>query len=195
MEYGFDAMNNFDNYCIEKRAELSGMEYGEQREYQEKLLVARSLLHKEASAIMSYCSEYTSASDENDIDEQFSQILDALMDVVGAGLEDISFNKWKGNIEDAVSRILALEHAKRLPRFLNACEKIADSLDVDFSDVEGELRLVFEPECIYNTLVLMVTAVKLYSEILKGIYDNHNGGEMKAMHRWTSWKMHHIKRI
>ena len=46
-----------------------------------------------------------------------------------------------------------------------------DSLDIDLSDVEEEFRAVFEPECIYNTLVLLVTAVKNYCEFLEGIYE------------------------
>lgn len=78
-----------------------------------------------------------------------------------------------------------LEPVKRLPRFSGACEKISDSLDIDFSDVEEELRLIFEPECIYNTLVLIVTAVKLYSEILRGIYDNRKN-DMKIQYRHTT---------
>ncbi len=41
--------------------------------------------------------------------------------------------------------------------------------------------MIFEPECIYNTLILMVTAVKLYSEIMQGIYDNRKK-DMKVQH-------------
>ena len=58
---------------------------------------------------------------------------------------------------------------KRLPRLSKAYEKVLDSLDIDFFDIEEELKAVFEPECIYNTLVLLVTAVKNYCEFMEGI--------------------------
>ncbi|MDE6054940.1 MAG: hypothetical protein K2G55_14550, partial [Lachnospiraceae bacterium] len=61
------------------------------------------------------------------------------------------------------------EQIKRLPRFSKACGKVQDSLDIDFSDIEEELKVIFEPECIYNSLVLLVTAVKSYCEFLDRI--------------------------
>ena len=121
---------------------------------------------------------------------QFSNLQEAMLGAICAGLEDISFNKWKGNLEDIICQVLSLEQVKRLPRFSSACEKVLDSLDIDFSDIEEELRLIFEPECIYNTLILMVTAVKLYSEILEGIYDNRKN-DMKVQYRQTTKKSHH----
>lgn len=123
---------------------------------------------------------------------QFSKLQDAMLGFICAGLEDISFNKWKGNLEDMIRRIQSLEQTGRLPRFSNACTKALDSLDIDFSDIEEELRLIFEPECIYNTLILMVTAVKLYSEILQGVYDNRKN-DIKVRYRRTPQKTHHAK--
>lgn len=98
------------------------------------------------------------------------------MSVLCAGLEDMSFNKWKANLTDTVMQVLAAEQMKRLPRLSKAYEKVIDSLDIDLSDVEEEFRAVFEPECIYNTLVLLVTAVKNYCEFLEGIYEKQKGG-------------------
>lgn len=187
-------LKEFDNYCMEKRAELSNMEDGERKDYQEKLLVARSLLHREATYVTTNYSEYKSVDGGSDIEEKFSLVQEALFDVIDAGLRDTPFDIWKAGIEDAISRVLSLEEVKRLPRFVGACEKIVESLDVDFSDVEDDLMMIFEPECVYNTLVLMVTAVKLYSEILHGIYDNHKG-EKRALHKWTSWKVHRMKKM
>ena len=112
---------------------------------------------------------------------RFTNLQEAMLCVICAGLEDISFNKWKANLVDAMCQVQSLEQVKRLPRFSNACAKVLDSLDIDFSDIEEELRLIFEPECIYNTLILLVTAVKLYSEIVQGIYDNRKK-DMKVQH-------------
>ncbi len=75
------------------------------------------------------------------------------------------------NLTDTVMQVLAAEQMKQLPRLSKAYEKVLDSLDIDLSDVEEEFRAVFEPECIYNTLVLLVTAVKNYCEFLEGIYE------------------------
>ena len=88
------------------------------------------------------------------------------MEVVCAGLEDTSFNKWKANLTDAIRQVQETEQIRRLPRFAKACQTVLDSLDIDLSDIEEELRAIFEPECIYNTLVLLVTAVKSYCEFL-----------------------------
>ncbi len=112
---------------------------------------------------------------------KFTNLQEAMLCAICAGHEDVSFNKWKGNLVDAMCQVQSLEQVKRLPRFSNACTKVLDSLDIDFSDIEEELRLIFEPECIYNTLILMVTAVKLYSEIMQGIYDNRKK-DMKVQH-------------
>lgn len=137
---------------------------------------------------ISECEMNQRLSDVNST--QFTDLEEAMLKVICAGLEDVSFNKWKGNLEDAVARVQSLEQVKRLPRFSGACEKVQDSLDIDFSDIEEELRLIFEPECIYNTLILTVTAVKLYSEILQGIYDNCKN-DMKAQYRRMTGKPHH----
>lgn len=192
MEYGFDVMREFDNYCSEKRAAISGMADKEQKACQEKVLVARSLLHQEAKNMVQCYSGHELILNDNGDGEGFEQLQEAVMELVCAGLEDISFNKWKGNIEDAVCRIRPLEQVKRLPRFSNACEKIADSIDIDFSDIEEELRLIFEPECIYNTLVLLVTAVKLYSEIMQGICDNRKN-DIMGQDKRTVGKTNHAE--
>ena len=105
---------------------------------------------------------------ERDTDP-FAGVQTAMVEAVCAGLEDTSFNKWKTNLDDAVCQVQDTEQVKRLPRFSKACEKVLDSLDIDFSDVEDELKMIFEPECVYNTLVLLVTAVKSYCEILDRI--------------------------
>lgn len=123
---------------------------------------------------------------------QFSKLQDAMLCTICAGLEDISFNKWKDNVEDAICQVQSQEQVRRLPRFSNACAKIQDSLDIDFSDIEEELRQIFEPECIYNTLILIVTAVKLYTEILQGICENREK-DKKVRHRKTDKKVHHKK--
>lgn len=106
----------------------------------------------------------------------FGELQEATVSVLSAGLEDTSFNKWKANLTDTVMQVLAAEQMKRLPRLSKAYEKVLDSLDIDLSDVEEEFRAVFEPECIYNTLVLLVTAVKNYCEFLEGIYEKQKGG-------------------
>ncbi|MCI9387780.1 MAG: hypothetical protein K1W36_12805 [Lachnospiraceae bacterium] len=118
---------------------------------------------------------------------QFTDLQEAMLCVICAGLEDVSFNKWKGNLVEAMRQVQSLDQVSRLPRFSNACGKVLDSLDIDFSDIEEELRLIFEPECIYNTLILMVTAVKLYSEIVQGIYDNRKK-DMKVQHHRAAGK-------
>ena len=68
-----------------------------------------------------------------------------------------------------------------MPRFSKACEDVTESLDIEFSDVEEELRVLFEPECIYNTLVLVVTLVKCYRETVDNVYEKNRRELMKKM--------------
>lgn len=177
MGYESDVIKEFDVYCRKKREEISNIEDSEQKARQEKVLVARSLLHRAASAMNMSYAKYTAVISDNDepvehrIKEIDESLQSAMLQLISAGLEDTSFNKWKSNLDDAVYQLQSNEQAKRLPRFLKSCDKIADSLDIDFTDIEDELRIIFEPECIYNTLVLAVTAVKMYSEILESFYE------------------------
>ncbi len=133
--------------------------------------MARSLLHHEAQQM---AARYAKQEDSNAA--LFGELQEATVSVLSAWLEDTSFNKWKANLTDTVMQVLAAEQMKRLPRLSKAYEKVLDSLDIDLSDVEEEFRAVFEPECIYNTLVLLVTAVKNYCEFLEGIYEKQKGG-------------------
>ncbi|MDE6365880.1 MAG: hypothetical protein K2L86_16765 [Lachnospiraceae bacterium] len=171
MGYETDIMNGFDVYCREKRSAIAELSNEEQKASQEKVLVARSLLHREAQQMaMIYAEQADSNSDP------FWELQEATVAALCAGLEDTSFNKWKVNLTDTVIQVLAAEQMKRLPRLSKAYEKVLDSLDIDFSDIEEELKSVFEPECIYNTLVLLVTAVKNYCEFLLGIYEKQKDG-------------------
>ncbi|MDE5700330.1 MAG: hypothetical protein K2I96_23490 [Lachnospiraceae bacterium] len=166
-----EAIKRFDEYCREKRRILSEMTDEEQKARQEKVLVARSLLHHESEQMMSVYARYTMLLEEKgDGDtKQFWNMQQAMVDVVCAGLEDTAFNKWKANLTDAIYQVQETEQIRRLPRFSKACDKVLDSLDIDFSDIEDELRMIFEPECIYNTLVLLVSAVKSYCDFLDRI--------------------------
>lgn len=168
MKYEAEAIDGFNEYCREQRKKIAEISDGEQKARQEKVLVARSLLHHESEQMMSTYAKYTAVQEEKgDTDGgPFWRAQEAMVDVICAGLEDTSFNKWKTNLVDAVCRVQETEQVKRLPRFSKACGKVLDSLDIDLSDIEDELRTIFEPECIYNTLVLLVTAVKSYCEIL-----------------------------
>lgn len=173
MGYEAEAIKGFDEYCREKRKILSEIADEEQKARQEKVLVARSLLHHESEQMISVYTRYTTLLEERGDEDtgQFWSIQEAMVDVVCAGLEDTSFNKWKVNLVDAVCQVQATEQIKRLPRFNKACEKVLDSLDIDLSDIEDELKVIFEPECIYNTLVLLVTAVKSYYDFLDRLCD------------------------
>lgn len=166
MGFETDIMKGFDEYCREKRSAIANLSNEEQKAGQEKVLVARSLLHHDAQQMaMIYAKRADSSPDS------FWELQEATVTVLCAGLEDTSFNKWKANLTDTVKQVLAAEQMKRLPRLSKAYEKVLDSLDIDFFDIEEELKAVFEPECIYNTLVLLVTAVKNYCEFLEGIYE------------------------
>lgn len=171
MGYEAEAIKGFGAYCQEKRKVIAEIADGEQKARQEKVLVARSLLHHESEQMVSVYARYAAVAEaKGDTgDKPFWNMQEAMVEVVCAGLEDTSFNKWKANVTDAVRQVLAAEQLKRLPRFSRACEKVLDSLDIDFSDIEDELKMIFEPECIYNTLVLLVTAVKNYCEFLDRI--------------------------
>ncbi|MDE6917507.1 MAG: hypothetical protein K2P39_12010 [Lachnospiraceae bacterium] len=171
MEYEFDAIKGFQEYCSEKRRALAEIADTEQRALQEKVLVARSLLHHETEQMALAYAKYTAVLEEKTGGDaqQLSPLQEAMMSTVCAGLEDTSFNKWKANLTDAVCQVQETEQVGRMPRFSKACDKILDSLDIDFSDVEAELRVIFEPECIYNTLILLVTAIKSYCEFLDGL--------------------------
>ena len=126
MGFETEIMKGFDDYCREKRNAIAKISNEEKRAGQEKVLVARSLLHHEAQQM---AARYAKQEDSN------------------AALF--------GELQEAT---------------------VLDSLDIDLSDVEEEFRAVFEPECIYNTLVLLVTAVKNYCEFLEGIYEKQKGG-------------------
>lgn len=170
MEQDFDVMRGFDDYCQKKRKMIMEMTDPEQKACQEKVLVARSLLCHEAEGMASAYAKYADVLVENsDLSAQFSGMHEAVVGMVCAGLEDTAFNKWKANLADAVCQVQSAEQTKRLPRFSRSCSKVLDSIDIDFSDIEDEFRLIFEPECIYNTLVLLVTTVKNYCEFLEGI--------------------------
>lgn len=171
MGYEAEAIRGFDNYCREKRKKITEIADGEQKALQEKVLVARSLLHHESERMVTAYTKYTAILEEKGDGDagQFWGMQEAMVDVVCAGLEDTSFNKWKANLLDAVCQVQETEQIRRLPRFSKACGKVTDSLDIDFSDIEDELRMIFEPECIYNTLVLLVTAVKSYCDFLERI--------------------------
>lgn len=171
MGYEAEAIKCFGAYCFEKRKMIAEIADEEQKARQEKVLVARSLLHHESGQMVSVYARYTAVMEEKGVfdDRTFWDMQEAMVDVVCAGLEDTSFNKWKANVTDAVQQVQAVEQVRRLPRFSKACEKVLDSLDIDFSDIEDELRTIFEPECIYNTLVLLVTVVKSYCEFLDRI--------------------------
>lgn len=171
MEYEAEAIRGFDDYCQEKRKTIAGITDEEQKARQEKVLVARSLLHHESEQMISVYTKYTIIMEEKgDANAgQFWNMQEAMVDVICAGLEDTSFNKWKANLTDAVCQVQKTEQIKRLPRFSKACGKVLDSLDIDFSDIEDELKMIFEPECIYNTLVLLVTAVKSYCDFMDRI--------------------------
>ena len=165
MGYEAEVIRGFNEYCQEKRRLVSEIADGEQRARQEKVLVARSLLHHESEQMLSVYAKYTMIVEErgDSDDRQFQS------------LQDTSFNKWKVNLTDAVCQVQASEQVRRLPRFSKACGKVQDSLDIDFSDIEDELKMIFEPECIYNTLVLLVTAVKSYCELLDRICERQKG--------------------
>lgn len=171
MGYEAEAIKKFDGYCQEKRIQIANIADGEQKARQEKVLVARSLLHHESGQMVSVYARYMTVMEEKGIfdDRTFWDLQEAMVDVVCAGLEDTSFNKWKANVTDAIQQVQAAEQVRRLPRFSKACEKVLDSLDIDFSDIEDELKMIFEPECLYNTLVLLVTVVKSYCEFLDRI--------------------------
>lgn len=171
MGYEAEAIRGFDEYCQEKRKILSGITDEEQKARQEKVLVARSLLHHESGQMVAVYTRYTAVMEEKGDGDagQFWNIQEAMVEVVCAGLEDTSFNKWKANLTDAIRQVQETEQIRRLPRFAKACQTVLDSLDIDLSDIEEELRAIFEPECIYNTLVLLVTAVKSYCEFLDRI--------------------------
>ena len=171
MGYEAEAIRRFDEYCQEKRKMIAEIADEEHKARQEKVLVARSLLHHESEQMVSVYAKYTTILEEKGEDDagQFWGMQEAMVDMICAGLEDTSFNKWKANLIDAVCQVQETEQIKRLPRFARACGKVQDSLDIDFSDIEDELRVIFEPECIYNTLVLLVTAVKSYCEFLDRI--------------------------
>lgn len=176
MRYEDEAIRRFDAYCLEKRKAIAAISNEEQKSCQEKVLVARSLLHHEADHMVSVYARYTSIQEDqadSGLKELWS-LQEAMVSVICAGLEDISFNKWKSNLIDAVGQVQATEEMKRLPRFSKACEKVLDSLDIDFSDIEDELKLIFEPECIYNTLVLLVSTVKSYCEFLDRLCEKQN---------------------
>lgn len=171
MGYEAEEIKKFDEYCQEKRIQIANIADGEQKARQEKVLVARSLLHHESGQMVSVYARYMTVMEEKGIfdDRTFWDMQEAMVDVVCAGLEDTSFNKWKANVTDAIQQVQAAEQVRRLPRFSKACEKVLDSLDIDFSDIEDELKMIFEPECLYNTLVLLVTVVKSYCEFLDRI--------------------------
>lgn len=179
MEYELGVIKRFDEYCMEKRKMIAEISNEEQKACQEKVLVARSLLHHEADQMVSVYTKYMDVLEEKKDDDSklFWELQEAMVTVICAGLEDISFNKWKNNLTDAVCQVQATEQIKRLPRFSKACGKVLDSLDIEFSDIEDELKAVFEPECIYNTLVLLVTAIKSYCEFLERICDRTKRGE------------------
>jgi len=168
MEYEAETIKGFDAYCQEKRKKIAEITDEEQKARQEKVLVARSLLcHESEQMIAAYTRYITLVEGKEDSDtEQFWNMQEALVDVICAGLEDTAFQKWKANLIDAIRQVQATEQIKRLPRFAKACGGILDSLDIDFSDIEEELKMIFEPECIYNTIVLLVTVVKNYCEFL-----------------------------
>lgn len=168
MGYEAEAIRGFGEYCQEKRKTIAAIADEEQRARQEKVLVARSLLHHESEQMVAAYAKYTAVLEEkgDGATRPFWNMQEAMVDVVCAGLEDTSFNKWKANLMDAVCQVQEAEQIRRLPRFNKACGKVLDSLDIDFSDIEDELKMIFEPECIYNTLVLLVTAVKSYCEFL-----------------------------
>ncbi|MDE6920566.1 MAG: hypothetical protein K2P89_11800 [Lachnospiraceae bacterium] len=171
MGYEAEAIKRFDDYCREKRKTIAEISDEEQKTRQERVLVARSLLHHESEQMVSVYMKYKAVLEEKgerDTDP-FAGVQTAMLEAVCAGLEDTSFNKWRTNLDDAVCQVQDTEQVKRLPRFSKACEKVLDSLDIDFSDVEDELKMIFEPECVYNTLVLLVTGVKSYCEILDRI--------------------------
>lgn len=171
MKYEAEAIKGFDAYCREKRKMIAGITDEEHKARQEKVLVARSLLHHESEQMISAYAKYTAVMEEKkDTDTgQFWKMQEAMVEMICAGLEDTSFNKWKANLTDAICQVQETEQIKRLPRFSKACGKVLDSLDIDLSDIEEELRIIFEPECAYNTLVLLVTAVKSYCEFLDRI--------------------------
>ncbi|MDE7203476.1 MAG: hypothetical protein K2O91_16625 [Lachnospiraceae bacterium] len=171
MGYEAEAIIRFDEYCQEKRKMIAEIADEEQKARQEKVLVARSLLHHESEQMIAIYAKYTTILEEKGEEDagQFWGMQEAMVDMICAGLEDTSFNKWKANLTDAVCQVQETEQIKRLPRFSKACGKVQDSLDIDFSDIEEELKVIFEPECIYNSLVLLVTAVKSYCEFLDRI--------------------------
>ncbi|MDE7416865.1 MAG: hypothetical protein K2N44_11315 [Lachnospiraceae bacterium] len=171
MGYEAEAIKRFDEYCQEKRKMIAEIADEEQKARQEKVLVARSLLHHESEQMIAIYAKYTTILEEKGEEDagQFWGMQEAMVDMICAGLEDTSFNKWKANLTDAVCQVQETEQIRRLPRFSKACGKVQDSLDIDFSDIEEELKVIFEPECIYNSLVLLVTAVKSYCEFLDRI--------------------------
>ena len=173
MRYEAEAIKGFSEYCREKRKSIAETADGEEKARQEKMLVARSLLHHESEHMVSIYARYTAVVEENgDVEDRpFWNMQEAMVEVVCAGLEDTSFNKWKANVTDAVCRVQASEQVKRMPRFSKTCGNVLDSLYIDFSDIEAELRVIFEPECIYNTLVLLVSAVKSYCDFLDRMCD------------------------
>lgn len=205
MKFEIDTIRGFNSYCSKKRMMINQIRNKEQKACQEKVLIARSLLYREAADMVEAYTKYITILDNKsevnefmnkireidgmDIKKEFireceirlrlsdyqsSQIWklqEALLGVICAGLEDISFSKWQANMADAVEAASATDQARRLPSFLKACAAVTDSLDIDLSDVEEELRSIFESECIYNTLVLTVTAVKSYYETLENAYE------------------------
>ncbi len=172
MGFEADIINGFDEYCREKRSMIAKLTNEEQKACQEKVLVARSLLHHQAQQMTAIYAKWA-----DDTSGPFGALQEATVTALCAGIEDTAFNKWKVNLIDAVRQMQETEQMKRLPRLSKAYEKVLDSLDIDFSDIEDELKAVFEPECIYNTLVLLVTAVKNYCEFLEGIYEKQKAAE------------------
>lgn len=176
MEYEAEAIKEFNEYCREKRQRIAALSDEEQKALQEKVLVARSLLHHEAKQMALAYARYTAFLEEKgdgDDNKTFLPVQEAMVNMVCAGLEDTAFNKWKANLADMVYQVQETGQVKRLPRFSRTCQKVQDSLDIDFADIEDELKMIFEPECIYNTLVLLITAVKSYCEILDRICERH----------------------
>lgn len=190
MGYEMEVIRRFDKYCSEERERISQIKDTEQNACRQKVLVARCLLYHEASYVMQSYKKYTSvanAGSEGKVSAdkeggmQFGELQEAVLGALCAGLEDTSFNKWKLNLIDAVEVIQSMEQTKKMPRFSKACEDVTESLDIEFSDVEEELRVLFEPECIYNTLVLVVTLVKCYRETVENVYEKNRRELMKKM--------------
>ena len=110
MGFETEIMKGFDDYCREKRNAIAKISNEEKRAGQEKVLVARSLLHHEAQQM---AARYAKQEDSNAA--LFGELQEATVSVLSAGLEDTSFNKWKANLTDTVMQVLAAEQMKRLP--------------------------------------------------------------------------------